>query len=72
MKKKIAFGVLIFVAVLLALLGFYAAYEYNLLPQKSYAAEDFGIVVLQSTMDFNGNGIDTSMLDQSLLFRWTE
>lgn len=58
MKKKIAIGVLIFVAVLSALLGFCAAYEYNLLPQRSYAAEDFGIEVLQSTMDFNGNGID--------------
>lgn len=58
MKKKIAIGVLIFVAVLSALLGFCAAYEYNLLPQRSYAAENFGIEVLQSTMDFNGNGID--------------
>lgn len=57
-KRKIIFGVLIFITVLLVPFGLYTAYEYNLLPQKTYAAGDFGIIILQSEMDFNGNGID--------------
>lgn len=38
--------------------GLYMAGRYNLLPDKSYTAEDFGIETILSPMDFNGNGRD--------------
>lgn len=38
--------------------GFITAWHFNLLPEKSYGAEDFGIAWIQSSVDFNGNGID--------------
>lgn len=31
---------------------------YNLFPQKSYSADDFGIKTVESTVDFDGDGVD--------------
>ena len=31
---------------------------FNLLPQKTYSAQDFGIETIYSDIDFNNNGID--------------
>jgi len=39
-------------------IGVYVANYWNLLPQKSYTAEKFGIKTVKSSMDFNGNGVD--------------
>lgn len=33
-------------------------YRFNLIPEKVYTAEDFGIETLRSTVDFNGNRAD--------------
>lgn len=56
-KIFVIFGVIV-VAVLAAAL--FLASRYNLLPQKSYTAEDFGIETIKSTVDFNGNSVDDS------------
>ena len=57
-KSKAALKVMIPLAVVVIAVGLYTASYYNLLPQKSYAAEDFNIETLQSGTDFNGNGVD--------------
>lgn len=51
-------GVILFFVVLSLSAGLYVANRFNLLPQKVYTAEDFEIVTLFSTEDFNGNGVD--------------
>jgi len=45
------------IGLCLVLIYWLAAY-YNLLPQKSYEAKDFGIMPVYSEVDFNNNGID--------------
>ncbi|MGI6487855.1 MAG: DUF1287 domain-containing protein [Syntrophomonadaceae bacterium] len=42
----------------LAAIGIYYLSYYNLIPQKTYTAEDFGIETVISKNDRNGNGID--------------
>lgn len=56
--KRIMAGVILFFVVLSLSAGLYVANRFNLLPQKVYTAEDFEIVTLFSTEDFNGNGVD--------------
>ncbi len=36
----------------------FSTYYFNLIPKKYYTAEDFNITPIQSTVDFNHNGID--------------
>ncbi|MCK9267756.1 MAG: DUF1287 domain-containing protein [Alkaliphilus sp.] len=44
--------------VLIAGIGLYAANYYNLLPCRTYTAENFGIATVYSETDYNNNGID--------------
>lgn len=44
--------------VLVAIAALWAAEHWNLLPQKSYAASDFNLKTVHSSVDFNRNGID--------------
>ena len=44
--------------VLLVGVGLYIADYYNLLPRRTYAAEDFNIATVYSEVDYNDNGID--------------
>lgn len=54
-RKWIIVGVML---IFFVLAGFAVAWHFNILPEKSYTAKDFGIVVLQSDVDYNQNGID--------------
>lgn len=54
-KKWIVTGVILLVLLTAGLL---ASWHFNLLPQKSYSNADFGIEVIQSEVDYNGNGVD--------------
>lgn len=62
MPKKLRKSIIIGIAVVLALAvlipAVYLLDRYNLLPQKTYTAERFGIETLKSEVDFNQNGID--------------
>ena len=58
-KKKMLYGVLLCLVLEILLLLFYGVADYfQILPKKSYTASDFGIEVVQSAHDENGNGID--------------
>ncbi len=54
-RKWIIVGVML---IFFVLAGFAVAWHFNILPEKSYTAKDFGIVVLQSDVDYNQNGRD--------------
>ena len=54
-KKRLALLGCLVLAVLAALCF---ARAYHLLPERTYTAEDFGIPVAVSPVDFNGNGVD--------------
>ncbi len=58
MKKRIITFISVFLAVTLLFSALILLNRYNLIPQKSYSAEDFGIEVLKSDTDFNKNGKD--------------
>lgn len=59
MKNKKAKRLLIATAtVILLAVGAFLLFHYNLIPQKSYTAEDFGIETIKSSVDHNNNGID--------------
>lgn len=55
MKKRIAIIILL---IIIVCNGFYFAQRLNLIPQKYYTCEDFGIETIQSEIDYNGNGSD--------------
>lgn len=57
-KNNVIIVIVIMLAVILISIGFYFADDYNLLPQKSYTGDDFGITALYSQVDFNDNGVD--------------
>lgn len=58
-KRKLVLPVIIILAVaLLITAALCIASYYDLLPQKTYTAEDFGIEALRSSTDFNDNGVD--------------
>ena len=60
MLKSKKFKLLCVFAVLLVIVlvvVFFLGY-FNLLPKKSYTAEDFGIETIYSTFDYNNNNVD--------------
>lgn len=57
-KSKTVLKIMASSGMILIAVGIYIAVSYNLLPQKSYSAEDFNIETLKSSADFNGNGVD--------------
>lgn len=57
-RKRIVLSVIAVLAVIIAGVGIYEANYWNLLPQKTYTAEYFGIKTVKSSVDFNGNGVD--------------
>lgn len=56
-KKVRLLFIIIFIAAITGI-GLYALNLYNILPEKTYSAKDFGIDTLKSETDFNGNGTD--------------
>lgn len=54
-KKYIIIAV---IAIICVCLGLYIADYWNLLPRKTYSAEDFGITTVTSSIDRNRNGVD--------------
>ena len=54
-RKLIVLGVILTFFVLVGLVG---AWHFNIWPEESYTAKDFGIVVLESAIDYNHNGIN--------------
>ena len=56
MKKK--YWILTAVIVILISATLLTLNYFNLLPQKSYTADDFGIKTIHSKVDFNENGVD--------------
>lgn len=56
-KPKRHIFILAIILIILVICICFANY-YNLLPQKSYTANDFDIATLYSEVDFNNNGID--------------
>ena len=59
-KKKMKTGKIILLSILTVLIItiLLLASHFNLLPQKSYQAEDFNIETIKSNIDFNENGTD--------------
>lgn len=59
-QKKKAYLIIIPLVILTALacVAVYVLGYYNLLPSREYCADDFNIATLQSTTDYNGNGVD--------------
>ena len=49
---------LISVFVVLIIIGIGVLRFFNIIPQRSYTAEDFNIETIKSEIDYNGNGID--------------
>lgn len=56
-KRVILTAATLLVIALLAICC-YIAHYWNLIPYKSYTAEDFGIEIVKSPVDFNSNGVD--------------
>jgi len=58
MKNKNLKG--LFIVIIIAFLAFitYWLLFFNIIPQKSYKASDFGITIVKSKIDYNKNGID--------------
>lgn len=57
-KKSLISLIKISFVILFIVVGLYLASYYNLLPKKTYAAEDFNIEIIYSSVDYNNNGID--------------
>ncbi len=57
-NKKRLFLFLAAVLLILAVPVVFLLEYYNLVPKKSYTAEDFDIEVIESTVDFDGDGVD--------------
>lgn len=56
-KKKFMY-ILIAIIIAFIIVGLVALSFFNLLPQRSYIAEDFNIETIKSETDFDGDGID--------------
>lgn len=56
--KRIFMYILIAIIVIAVVIGLAVLWFFNLLPQRSYSAEDFGIETVKSENDFDGDGID--------------
>lgn len=57
-KKRIIVGILTVAAVSVIGIAYYYLDYYNMIPKKSYSAEQFQIETVKSSVDFNQNGID--------------
>lgn len=57
-KNKIRRFIITAFSLLLLSVGLYIANFYNLLPKKTYTAEDFNIESIYSSVDYNNNGRD--------------
>lgn len=58
LRKSIIIGIVVALVFAVLITAFYFLDRYNLLPQKTYTAEKFGIETVKSSVDFNQNGID--------------
>lgn len=56
--KKIIKYIAIIIVIFTVMIVVGALWFFNLLPQRSYTAEDFDIETIKSDYDYNGNGID--------------
>lgn len=57
-KNSIITAAVISVAAVAVTVGIYFAYYYNLIPQKSYTAQELKIPTVISETDYDGDGID--------------
>ncbi|MBQ3058239.1 MAG: DUF1287 domain-containing protein [Clostridia bacterium] len=57
-NKKYLFFVFAAVLLIIAVPTVLIMDYYNLFPQKAYSADDFGIKTVESTVDFDGDGVD--------------
>lgn len=57
-RKRIVLSIIAALLAIILGIGIYVANYWNILPQKSYTAEHFGIKTVKSPVDFNGNGVD--------------
>ena len=57
-KRRFFLGVAAFLSVAMVGMALWLANFYNLLPQKTYTAADFGVETAVSPVDFNQNGLD--------------
>ena len=58
MKKNIFFIIIVALNIILITLIISILLQYNVIPQKIFYAEDFGIESVKSDVDFNENGVD--------------
>ena len=58
LRKSIIIGIAVALALAVLITAFYFLDRYNLLPQRTYTAERFGIETVKSEVDFNQNGVD--------------
>ena len=58
LRKSIIVGIIVVLALAVLIPAFCLLDRYNLLPQRAYTAEKFGIETVKSEVDFNQNGID--------------
>lgn len=49
---------IILILLIIAIISYKVLYFFNIIPHKAYYAEDFGIKAIQSSNDYNKNGID--------------
>ena len=57
MRRKVTIPI-VATAILLCVVALVALDQLDLLPKKTYSAEDFNIEAVYSSVDFNGNGTD--------------
>lgn len=58
LRKSIKIGIVVVLVAAVLIPAFWLLSRYNLLPQRTYTAERFGIETVKSQVDFNQNGID--------------
>lgn len=58
MLKKLLSITLIVILLIMVSIIIYMLYNFNILPQAYYSADDFNIVTIESTVDYNNNGND--------------
>ncbi len=57
MLKKFPIIISIILLIMVSVL-LYLLYNFNILPQKFYTAENFNIATIKSSVDYNNNGVD--------------
>lgn len=58
MKKRKRNVVFVPIITIILIIVFCILQYYNIIPKKTYKAEDFGIITIKSKTDYNKNGID--------------